>query len=378
MMNDSNVAQELLEDILSRVPYKSLSRFKCVCKYWYALFTNPIFLSRHLSNFMKNHNFGDSVLLRLSFPTIFGHGNENYKLLSLSSKESSAVDTLIPKINMLSTKFQISGHCNGILCLSVRYWPRSKEVILYNPATREFKCLPDSVMRSKSSVALAVGMGHDPRTDDFKVVRIWSVDTGVYTTNRVEEYALSTDSWTRLYNSNARDFLFGDDSFALYFKGTYYWLASQRGHKSSIILGMNIGDEVFHKVSVPGHVDISKPDGRSLAVWKEESISLICCSCFGLNTWIDIWVMEGFGAEGCWTQMYSISTASVLEEPKPLVFWKGNELLLEMCSGEIKSYNVDTEEIKSVKIEGYPVRHSSQAVNYVATLVSIKGDNYLT
>ncbi|KAF7819849.1 F-box/kelch-repeat protein [Senna tora] len=263
------------------------------------------------------------------------------------------------------------GHCNGILCLSFEHRPRSKEVILYNPATREFKRVPDSVMRLQSSYALAVGMGYDPKTDDFKVVRIWSVDTGVYTTNRVEEYALSTDSWTRLYNTNARDFLFGDDCFALFFKGTYYWWASKhRDKSSSVILGMDIGDEVFNVVSVPDKVDISKPNGRSLAVWRE-SVCLICCSC----TCVDIWVMmmeDGFG----WWKMQSIR---VLEEVKPLVFWKGSELLMEMMwSGKINSYDVDKEKIENVKMEGNPVRFSSQAVNYVATLVSIKGDNYLT
>ncbi|XP_054776242.1 F-box/kelch-repeat protein At3g06240-like [Prosopis cineraria] len=372
---NSNLPQELLEDILSRLPYKSLLRFKCVCKFWYALFTDPIFQALHVSHFIKHHTFGNSVILRLSFPTTsYGLPMQNYKLFSLSSNDSSVDDTLLPEVKLLSTKFRISGHCNGILCLSGGYWSQCNEVILYNPATREFKCLPDSNMRSKSSFALAVGLGYNSQTDDYKVVRIWTVDTGVYTTNRVEMYSLSTDSWARLYNSNTRDFDFEDDCFALFFKGTYYWWGFKRGDKSTIILGLKMGDEVFHRVSAPDNVDIRKPDRRSLAVWKE-SISLICCSGSGLNMSIDIWVMKGFGAQGSWTKMQSIM--NLLEEPKPLVFWKEDELLLETCGGEIKSYNVVTQKIKNLKIEGNPVLNSAQAVNYVATLVSIKGGSCL-
>lgn len=380
-----NLPQELVDDILTRLPYKSLVRFKCVCKYWYALFHDPLFLSRHLSHFIKNHNSGDSVLLRLSFPTIFGDGLENYKLFSLSatSADCSAVETLIPKFNMLSTKFQICGHCNGILCFSIDYWPRSKEVLLYNPATREFRCLPDTAMRLKpSSLALTVGMGYDPITDDYKVIRIWKVDTcgnngGVFSTYRIEEYALSTDSWTMLHDTNAGLFLFGTDCFAMCFKRTYYWWAFNREDKSSVILALDMGDEVFQRVPTPPHVDLSEPDGRSLAMLND-SISLICCTYHGngVTTSIDIWVMDGFGAEGSWTRMWTVK--HLRGEPKPLVFWKGNELLMEMSCGKLKSYNVDTQEIKDIMIKEHTVPRSAQAVTYLASTVSLKGGgNYL-
>ena len=386
MENDPKLPQELLEDILTRLPYKSLVRFRCVCKNWYALLNDPLFLSRHLSNFIKNHGSGESVLLRLSFPTIFGYGLESYKLFSLSATDadSSAVETLRPQFNMLSTKFQISGHCNGILCLSTDYWPRSKEVVLYNPATREFRCLPDSNVRLKPQAsALAVGMGYDPFTDDYKVIRIWKVDGygngGMPTsTNWVEEYALSTDSWTRLRNTNAGSFDFGTDCFAMCFKRTYYWWALKCENKFPTILAFNMEDKVFQRVPTPSHIDISDPGRRSLAVWND-SITLISCA-YGPITSFDIWVMDGFGAEGSWTLMQRVikHQERVPKGPKPLVFWKSNELLMEMSCGKIKSYNVDTQELKDIMVKGRPIQHSSQAVNYVATTVSLKGGgNYL-
>ncbi|OIV93474.1 hypothetical protein TanjilG_18690 [Lupinus angustifolius] len=378
MEKNSNLPQELLEyNILIRLPYKSLVCFKCVCKHWHALFNDPIFLSHHLSNFIKNHNTCHNLLLRLSFPTIFGDGWDNYKLFLLSATDDnySPVQTLMPKFNMLSTKFQICGHCNGILCLSTEYWSRSKEILLYNPATREFRCLPDSNMRLRpSSIALSVGMGYDLVTDDYKVMRIWRGDMYLFRTNCVEEYSLSTDAWTMLNNTNAGHFIFDADAFAMFFKRTYYWWAFSREDRSSVILALNMEDEVFQRVPLPQNIDISERDGRSLVVWND-SISLICCTCDGLATSIDIWVMDGSGAEGSWTRKRSIK--DLTHEPKPLVFWKGNELLMEMSCGKIKSYDVDDGKIEDVVIKGIPNWHSSQAVNYAASAVSLKGGDYL-
>ncbi|KAI9088110.1 hypothetical protein K1719_030087 [Acacia pycnantha] len=371
MAKGSNLPQELVEDILSRLPYRSLSRFKGVCKFWNSLLTSPLFLPPHLSQFIKHHAY-NSVILSLSF------SSATFKLFSLSGKDSSAFDTLFPAM-----MFQIlSGHCNGILCLSLGFWHNDDgKIILYNPATREFKCLPDSAIRTDSSFVFAVALGYHSRNDDYKVLRMRTMIDYFWNADIVEEYSLSTDSWRPICISNSSDFIFHDDCFALFFRGTYYWWASSRlrwQDSSKMILGLEMGDEAFHKVSVPREVDISKHARRNLAVWKE-SVSLICCYDYGSKvSRIDIWVMDGFGgALVSWTKMLSIT--SLLKEPRPLVFWKEKELLLETPVGEIKSCDLDTKEITNFKIEGYeePLRRSVQAVNYVATLVPIKGGRYL-
>ncbi|XP_062009191.1 putative F-box protein At3g24700 isoform X3 [Rosa rugosa] len=39
----------VIDDILSRLPAKSLLRFRCVCKAWRALISDPYFIRKHLS-----------------------------------------------------------------------------------------------------------------------------------------------------------------------------------------------------------------------------------------------------------------------------------------------------------------------------------------
>ncbi|KAK9930465.1 hypothetical protein M0R45_027502 [Rubus argutus] len=87
--------KDLVEKILSILPPKTLMRFKCTSKEWYALINNP-----------------------------------------------SVEDIKIPLSMILKTSGEslgIIGHCNGIICLLL---VDSFQVILWNPAIQEFKLLP--------------------------------------------------------------------------------------------------------------------------------------------------------------------------------------------------------------------------------------------
>lgn len=62
------------------------------------------------------------------------------------------------------------GHCNGIVCLCV-----NGDIVLYNPATREFKALPPSIddyLPGLMQSELGVWFGFDEKCNDYKVVRI--------------------------------------------------------------------------------------------------------------------------------------------------------------------------------------------------------------
>ncbi|RZB41108.1 hypothetical protein D0Y65_055380 [Glycine soja] len=43
------LCDELIEEILSRLPVKPLIQFKCVCKGWNSLMSDPYFIKLHLS-----------------------------------------------------------------------------------------------------------------------------------------------------------------------------------------------------------------------------------------------------------------------------------------------------------------------------------------
>ena len=53
----STLPQELVEEILSRVPVKSLRRLRSTCKRWYhqALFKDPRFIKKHFDKTRQYH-----------------------------------------------------------------------------------------------------------------------------------------------------------------------------------------------------------------------------------------------------------------------------------------------------------------------------------
>ncbi|GAB2298400.1 hypothetical protein Dimus_032465 [Dionaea muscipula] len=62
---DLFIHEEVLVEILARLPVRSLLRFKCVCKTWFSLIGSEYFAGKHLSTrsmMFKNYNFGNLLV----------------------------------------------------------------------------------------------------------------------------------------------------------------------------------------------------------------------------------------------------------------------------------------------------------------------------
>ena len=241
------------------------------------------------------------------------------------------------------------------------------DVALCNPATREHRFIPQSEMVSKTSRwgVLGVGMGYDHRANDYRVVRTWKRYLGRgYVGYVVEEYALSTDSWKRIDIGNPSLLLYEFDiwKFAMHCKVVCYWWAAKLGGRTSTMVTLNVGGEVFQKVRLLHPSDINTSWIKHLGVLNG-FVLLICRSDrFGEYSYFDIWVMDGAGAEGsCWTKLRSIEIK--IKPCVPSGFWKDNELLFE-THGKLGFYN----------IEGQRIADVFEAI-HVTSLVSIKGRN---
>ncbi|KAK8478465.1 hypothetical protein V6N11_046064 [Hibiscus sabdariffa] len=52
----SDLPEALVLEILLKLPVKSLTRFRCVCKPWSSSFQTPLFITKHLQNNLRNNN----------------------------------------------------------------------------------------------------------------------------------------------------------------------------------------------------------------------------------------------------------------------------------------------------------------------------------
>ncbi|CAN6205774.1 unnamed protein product [Urochloa humidicola] len=193
---------DLIVDILSRLPTKSLCRCMCVSTSWRALLREPAY--RHMfaritpwpSFFFLCRR--DGILIR-DFITAKGDGG----LPLVDSALSFLPASTCRKISLLDSCNGLLLRCKPAIAAGATVPPRPAFYIVCNPTTREWVALPqpslepgfDSYYRRACSAAL----GFDPSVSPhFHVFQLEEKEL-VYKhfVNAVEIYSSETGTWTR-------------------------------------------------------------------------------------------------------------------------------------------------------------------------------------
>ncbi|XP_059450699.1 F-box/kelch-repeat protein At3g23880-like isoform X1 [Corylus avellana] len=358
-----DLPEDLSMEILSRLPVKSLMRCKCISKSWYALITNPSFITMHLTS--HNPNRRAAILRR-------GGGLEHLRLSTLSNETlevSGNVDLSQLFLDEVS-KVSIFGPCNGILCFSGTLWKNRDghcdygRLVLWNPATRESKLLPPFPRQSDLYFFSNLGFGFDPKTNDYKVVRIMNFR---FRHCKVQVYHLSTNSWRVLDSSPNPSYFIHLPRFPSYLNGVYYWWARVRedGYMGrQLLLSFDMSNEVFQEVLPPPSEGSCSED---IAVINDSVTMILPCNS-ELKECIEIWVLNECGVERTWTKILTIRQIPV--------FWNLLQLRedgLVVLTDEdqcLVLYDPRTQEARNLQI--YEARFA-QLVSYTESLVRLNG-----
>ncbi|KAK9275279.1 hypothetical protein L1049_022541 [Liquidambar formosana] len=183
--------EDLLTEILLRLPAQSLLRFKAVSKNWLSLISDHRF-SLHWKNF-KSVSPNGLFLRRYSRPK-----NPNYKLeyVPLDGKQQQGKRSRPPFRSLsfvddpLGIKILQSSH--GLLLCSSRVDHPKRNYYVYNPTTKQFRTLPRPTACSLREVC-GIYLAFDPfQSKHYKVVCVSSVGSGRY---RIEIYSPETGTW---------------------------------------------------------------------------------------------------------------------------------------------------------------------------------------
>lgn len=415
----SKFSEDMMGNILSRLPPKSLMRFRCVLKSWHDLIDKPSFVDQHLSTAMDNKVTSSTyVLLKhnvLTDPSI--KDDEKAVRATLFNPDSNQRDILLSSLNLGSLvddgleienhvvpppmrgyalSLEISGSCDGLICLNTF---NSEDIVLCNPALEEYRVLPKSCILLPPRVPRqfeenedddyyeeddddeiesnpkCVGFGYDPNSKDYKVVRAAQFVSGVFTQHpsKVEVYSLAADTWREIpVDIQPHGSL--NPSYQMYFKGFFYWIAYWTEERN-VILSFDMSEEVFHDIALPE----SGPDAyeyTSIAVWKDSLVLLTYPVENEAPKTLDLWVLDEDlkGAKGLWTKHFAIGPLEKGVEA-PLLFWKDEELLMVTTKGDVVNYSLDTQKLKHVPRHGLGEPTNIQAVPYVNSIVSIQPGN---
>lgn len=336
----SHLPQELLLEVLLRVPVKPLLRFRCVSKPWCSLIDNASFGLKHLEKSIEC-NPDSGIVVRE-----YRKGEKHYLVDVDSEDEFTAVeigDSL--KTDLSGTRY--AGNCNGLVCLWKRNDKSEDDIFLWNPATRKIRKLPRAnnipipFMLIGSCV---VGFGYDHVSDDYKVMRTY--DSQIYNI-MVSVYSLKSNTWTRADTISNDIRIWGD--FGVYANGSLYWLEEDNN-----IFVFDLGVHRHREISYPAGVDST--GGAAIGLVAFDRCLCLIHECHGSCT--DLWLMNNNGEENSWSKILSLEQPGLLGSYKklfPVAFSKTRDnILLSLDGDKFIWYDHERKKVKNVTLNGFP------------------------
>jgi hypothetical protein len=204
---------EIISDILLRLPVKSLMRFTGVNKAWCSIISSPSFAFAHLACTNRPHDNHSDRLLLLTVSCKAkeeSNGRRRYittvvtaclgKQLTEQDQSIKSFDENIElSFSYKSLKhFEVVGSCNGLVLLK-RY---IDTLVLWNPLLGKFVTLPkpgNSRYEESRLHSTGWGFGFDSRRNDCKVVKIVCLENNngsAKVDSLVQVFSLRIGYWT--------------------------------------------------------------------------------------------------------------------------------------------------------------------------------------
>ncbi|XP_054778547.1 F-box protein At3g08750-like [Prosopis cineraria] len=312
--------QEIITNILKRLPVKSLIRFQCVCTDWKNLIKTPSFVADHLRH--STHQ-NPSLLFQQNCR------DDPLHLCLLDCKMQLHEVENLPS----SKALRIVGSSNGLLlCVELSSFGASHSLFLCNPAIRKIRQVPGIVYDFDGD--FCVGFGFSPIVNDYKILRAY-VPQDKDDVNRVDVYSLSTQRWKEIKLGNLKGVNLYCESItangAMFWLGTKLIMEEELYYHIDLIVSFDIAMEAFTLIAMPA----LGSNSRDKLTVHENKLAVITqtrqSESFSTDSWlIDLWVMEeGMGVpqeRWSWTKKYSVRT--FLGSLVPLGSWRMNPLCI--------------------------------------------------
>jgi len=261
--------EEIIMEILLRLPVKSLLRFRSVCKAWRAMINNPMFIRDHLRHsaskweqspcFIVSPHTLDRIIPDELWPTTFSN---HFPFYQWQLQPNNNVATFLDSKDFPGQfkRLRHFMHCDGLV-----FAPTDSSLYLFNPATREAITLPNSrrnnLRAGGRGSCYCAGFGLDPRTGKYKVVQAFyrslDPDTGMGTDMGMEVFTVAGDdggAWREITSNPPYPAKIIQTAKAV--GGFMFWRLANRQLEQTLsgILHLSLEEEEFGITGVPAHL----------------------------------------------------------------------------------------------------------------------------
>ncbi|XP_074263035.1 F-box protein CPR1-like isoform X2 [Silene latifolia] len=344
MLTLAHLPIDLITDILSRLPAKTVVCLKIVCKSWCNLISDDYFVNYRLEQSLATKsNLHYVVTVPRFYLQEYDHLPEPREQ-TCPVHYSADFDSL-GNLRELSHPFKdcktgtrVFGSCRGLLLLHVTDGP----LLLYNPTTQTYNVLPGLPVYQDARAYghLSYGFGYDNATRDFKCVKIMQrlfKEIG-YLTCEVMVYSLRTNCWKRVPDVPCY-FRSCDWGVGVLVHETLHWVGTNSDGLYEFIVAFNLRDEAFSCRPLP-NFHFEPFEGLYVGM-------LDGCLCLLANRYphCNVWVMKEYGVGGSWTKMFILDTLDCLIVERPVSYSLDKKrLLVKMALFKLAYHDLETKE----------------------------------
>ncbi|CAJ2663757.1 unnamed protein product [Trifolium pratense] len=347
-----NLPSELIIEILLRLPVKSLTRFKSVCKSWFSIISHSNFANSHFQITAATHILTISATSPLKFQSIDFEINHHSVLLNHNF--------LLPRPY---SYFQIKGSCRGFICLYCYI-----DIWIWNPSNGIHKQIPLSPLGSELleyHLRHLYGFGYDPSRDDYMVVLL-SYDPRANFSSHLEFFSLRDNMWNEIEDTHSAYLTdFGNPRAGSFFNGAIHWVAERYGSSVNVIVVFDLMERKLFEMPLPDGFDHDLEDfglwifGEFLSLWVKD---------YPNNT-IEIWVMKEYKLHSSWTKTLVICANGGIPFYKPVCRTKSGDIIGKDHYRLVK-YNDKGQLLEYLHID----RYVDDLAMYTESLFSLPGE----
>lgn len=288
---DINIPLDVTVEILKKLPTKSIVRFQFVSKQW----SSVINMRRDFIDFIMKRSLAqpprDAYFIT----------SDDYRECFLAFLSTDKETVLIPK--------RFRHYLRGLVCC----WSKSRQVVLYNPTTRQsLYLLKKKTMHMETSF-----IGYDPLANQYKVLFLPKYNPEqpclVFTLGE------TTTKWKTIQGVESHHPLQG----AVCINGTIYYQAGIVDQYDSTslykLMRFDVRSEEFYNVDAPKTL----MDYRSYLINYQGKLGFVCC-----EKGLEIWVMETQG----WSKIFFSDEMEGSNKWCSMGVTRGGEIVLVKCA----------------------------------------------